>query len=752
MPAPTKQSQKNVLDIRLAESVVFLRAGDATGRPRNMQSDAPPGMLRGLLTLTLVKPTKISSIEIELVGKTSTAWPEGVGARRIEVTEEHEIYAQSYILFRAGSETPYKNNRRTLSIGPGIALDHDDDDRSDLSSEDVHGNARRTPSDERRGRDPGPPPAFTTSALASRRNMSVDQTHFQRGYVAHRDNGLSLATTASPPYTPTAESAPPHVWSPTTLSPAASISHRMHTVDEQPIQEAVSSAEEFGQGRSSEPDTERSSLASARHPSPLPRLGGSSASSLRLANNSQSASARPSFEDERPEFITGSSRSPLPTPPSATATQRSLSRSADHRQHRREGSSDVREHDDGRGRKHKRFSFANVSNALLDVVMDRVRSRSRSSFADVHAAGDATPPRGRTRERTIDEDVFQDDDEGTRVRERSTLGRVSEVLGLDGEDGKEWGDGWKEFKKGTYTWPISFAIPAASPPTLHCDLGHVTWKLKAYAHRPGTFTTKMSAAQEITVVACPSEDDLEETDSIIVERQWDTQMQYLITVSGRSFPIGGVMPVSITFMPWTKMKVYRISVLIEERVDYWTDFKRIARTDPLTRIVLMSVKNQQKDGPYILPLDSSDSQAFMHSPFAALVPEGEDVGEYASSLMGPGPWRIQTDLQLPEACNVLHFTNRNRRSNIFVTHMLKIIFRVERGDDQAVDPQSGRRKLFDIVVQTPIHILSFNRVTTPPATMSAPREAATHLPTASSTRIRPSCPCPEAREQLPNAS
>ena len=116
---------------------------------------------------------------------------------------------------------------------------------------------------------------------------------------------------------------------------------------------------------------------------------------------------------------------------------------------------------------------------------------------------------------------------------------------------------------GTYTWPISFAIPATSPPTLHCDFGHVNWKLKAYAHRPGTFTTKMSASQDITVVACPSEDDLEDTDSIIVERQWDTQMQYLITVSGRSFPIGGSMPVSITFMPWTKMKIYRVSILVE---------------------------------------------------------------------------------------------------------------------------------------------------------------------------------------------
>ena len=89
------------------------------------------------------------------------------------------------------------------------------------------------------------------------------------------------------------------------------------------------------------------------------------------------------------------------------------------------------------------------------------------------------------------------------------------------------------------------------------------WKLKAFAHRPGTFTTKLSASKDVTVVACPSEDDTEDTESIIVERQWDGQMQYLIAISGRSFPIGGVIPFSITFVPWTKMKVFRLSVVIE---------------------------------------------------------------------------------------------------------------------------------------------------------------------------------------------
>ena len=75
--SPKAVAHKNALKIRLAESVVFLRAGDATGRQRTIQPDAAPGMVRGLLVLTLAKPTRISSIEVELVGSTTTAWPEG---------------------------------------------------------------------------------------------------------------------------------------------------------------------------------------------------------------------------------------------------------------------------------------------------------------------------------------------------------------------------------------------------------------------------------------------------------------------------------------------------------------------------------------------------------------------------------------------------------------------------------------------------------------------------------------------------
>jgi hypothetical protein len=141
-----------------------------------------------------------------------------------------------------------------------------------------------------------------------------------------------------------------------------------------------------------------------------------------------------------------------------------------------------------------------------------------------------------------------------------------------------------------------------------------------------------------------------------------------------------------------------------ERVDYYTQMKRIARTDPLHRIILLSLKcpSKEKEGDPLLPLLTP----FDSSPLHNMLTPDDDESEKAASFLGPGPWSFHHDLRLPESCSQLHFTNRNRMSNISVTHILKIVMRVERGDDQFVDPKTGKRKLFDIVLQTPVHILS----------------------------------------------
>jgi hypothetical protein len=143
-----------------------------------------------------------------------------------------------------------------------------------------------------------------------------------------------------------------------------------------------------------------------------------------------------------------------------------------------------------------------------------------------------------------------------------------------------------------------------------------------------------------------------------------------------------------------------------ERIDYYTQMKRIARTDPISHILLLSLKQEGKNEGHILPLESDDIDALTSSPLYSLLTPDDDSSEMASIWMGPGPWTFHQDLKLPTSCNTLHFTNRNKRSNISVTHLLKCVIRVERGDDTQIDAKTGKRKLFDIIVQTPVHILS----------------------------------------------
>jgi hypothetical protein len=123
------------------------------------------------------------------------------------------------------------------------------------------------------------------------------------------------------------------------------------------------------------------------------------------------------------------------------------------------------------------------------------------------------------------------------------------ALGLDHhEDEEEDVHNWKEFRKGTYNYPISFPIPVDAPPTIHAEFGSVVYKLKATVVRVGALTPNLVEELEVMMIATPQEDDLEESENVIVERQWEEQMRYQITLSGKAFPIGGTMWVTIQWI------------------------------------------------------------------------------------------------------------------------------------------------------------------------------------------------------------
>ncbi|THH13670.1 hypothetical protein EW146_g6579 [Bondarzewia mesenterica] len=682
----TKTNTKNNLSICLTESVVFLRSSNFTGR-RHSASDSPSAVLRGLLTLNLAKPTRISSIEIEFQGKSSTNWPEGeydklfvlyngcsylagVGARRTELAEEHKIFSASQIFFRAPS-TPSSSVRRALSVGPGLAFYRDELEHVDIplehertidSSPDVPSRQNSTTESApegdmpiRRGRD------------TARRRLSADRTVFQRDPVINRTNSRSPTPLYTMPYvTPHSRSssvAEPGYYTPRSARSSMSHFSPMHRMDEIPSDLEIGARD--------------SARSVSRQPSGSSTMPSASSPSFR-SNQDTSISRRASI-DEDPHLHTVGTSSPV----------RGRDPSVE----------------DPPGRKISHFSLSAVSNVILDAVKERVRSNSPKALDRANSVDKRDASRGRILDKGKEKELTPTWGR-TKERTGSTLGRVGEAFGLEAEEHKEFGDGWREFKKGTYTFPISFSIPSDMPPSLECDYGSVTWRLKAQVHRPGTFTAKLTATRDVIVVASPSDDDTEDTENIVVERFWDDQLQYLLSISGRMFNIGGSIPIQMSFLPMSKMKIHRLSVILEERVDYYVQMKRSARSEQTHRFSLLSIKYPNKDAPPILPLESDDPSAFMNSPLYALLGPDDDPSEMASSLMGPGPWSFQTAVKLPSACGLLHFTNKNKKSNVQIQHMLKIAIRVERGDDMHIDAKTGKRKMFDIVVQTPVHILS----------------------------------------------
>lgn len=138
----------NSLSLALAESALFLRAVHVHGTPSSHEN-APPANLRGLLVLSLTKPTRISSIQVELVAQSVTTWTEGMTVMTVmsafarfvhifagqnsrypaELQEKNNLYSATRTFFQAPRAT---TRRRSLSLDPGLSYYADQDEFTSL--------------------------------------------------------------------------------------------------------------------------------------------------------------------------------------------------------------------------------------------------------------------------------------------------------------------------------------------------------------------------------------------------------------------------------------------------------------------------------------------------------------------------------------------------------------------------------------------------------------------------------------------
>jgi arrestin-related trafficking adapter 3/6 len=118
----------------------------------------------------------------------------GIGARRIEITEEHKVFHASTVYFRAGNT----QSRRHASIGPGAAYYHDKAWADQHTSSPLQRNLEETTT---LGHD------VPSSRNHAERRLSVDNSFFQRSPLFHEE----FPVASIPPYSPSATQPSPQL-------------------------------------------------------------------------------------------------------------------------------------------------------------------------------------------------------------------------------------------------------------------------------------------------------------------------------------------------------------------------------------------------------------------------------------------------------------------------------------------------------------------------------------------------------------
>ncbi len=134
-----------------------------------------------------------------------------------------------------------------------------------------------------------------------------------------------------------------------------------------------------------------------------------------------------------------------------------------------------------------------------------------------------------------------------------------------------------------------------------------------------------------------------------------------------------------------------------EKVDYFALERKVARHEAVKKYPLLNLKGgTDKQAEPLLPIFSDSPTALTDSPLAPLAAQArqsnEDEDDAMASLLNPhGPWFLESTLQVPDCQSHIRFSTKHAQTNMSIAHWLKVVIRVERGDDKAVDSK-GRRK------------------------------------------------------------
>ncbi|GMF54461.1 unnamed protein product [[Candida] boidinii] len=178
------------------------------------------------------------------------------------------------------------------------------------------------------------------------------------------------------------------------------------------------------------------------------------------------------------------------------------------------------------------------------------------------------------------------------------------------------------------------------------------------------------------LVLAPSQESSEESEPIVINRDWEDQLKYEIVVSSKTVILNSYLPIAFKLVPLNKIKIHRIRIYFTEHLEYFCKNKKVHRTEPAKKFLLLEHKpTGDKDS---LLDDGSDEISAKEFEFQVYVPER--LGE---------KHRLHPDASFDD---------------IQSHHWIKLCIRISRHCPTAEEPL--KRKHFELSIDSPIHVLS----------------------------------------------
>lgn len=241
------------------------------------------------------------------------------------------------------------------------------------------------------------------------------------------------------------------------------------------------------------------------------------------------------------------------------------------------------------------------------------------------------------------------------------------------------------FAPGDYVYNFEHLIPALSPESIKATFGSVNYFLEAVISRQGTFKPVLKGKLPINLVRVPMDNSVEENEPIVIERDWDDHLRYEIIVASKSVVLDSYLPLSLKFIPLHgKVALHRIRVFIIEECNYYCNNKKVHRSEPSRKFLLLEHKASKA-----------------HS----LLSKDGKLDDSPNSNHEVLPRNLEFQMFVPHTINKkfnFQIHPDTAADTIQCTHWIKICLRLSRPNPE----NGGKRKHFEISIDSPIHLYS----------------------------------------------